>query len=497
VNALAAANAFRNPGRTFLAWISGGFLAAALAGQVLLLNAFTRGNIYLISSESFLLVGLCALLWAPLHGKHLLDDPIYLAVLSYVVFIGIGPLLGALSGLPLEITASSDSLALSWLGFLALTVGYGLAKLGFAHRKPRKSVDLELRLDRLTAAGIGYTAVGVAAAALYLYTLGGTDYLLYASYATRGSVSGYFSSPFGLLRPGFSILLACATARTRIPLGWGAALASFCLFDLFWFGPVRGSRHHIITFVLSSIYLVTRSQWWRVRPRLRTLPALSGVALALVLVFVWGGLRVYSFAQIAEDRLRLDISGNVRDVAFVSLYSVYDTFARIVDAVPGALPFLNGSSFYESLTVFIPRDAWPSKPVPLGDWLSINLYGVLPSIGNTVPSWPGEAYLNFGLAGLLLGMALVGALCALLAKKRGPDALPTHSSMARTLFYGATFPLVFDMMHEGSNGAAWYLFTNTAPVWIAIWLAQTPLHHTSARARGAAQANPRENRDDL
>jgi oligosaccharide repeat unit polymerase len=460
--------------RPFPPLIAGGVLVAALAAQVLLLNAFTRSNQYLISSESFLLVGLGAAVWAVVHRQSLLHDPMYLAVLSYVVFIGIGPLLGALCGLPLEVTASPETAVFSWLGLAALGGGYWFARPLLADRKRRRDATPELRWQRLKLAGIACTAVGLATLVIYLYSVGGTDYLLYASYATRGGVSGYYSTPFGLLRPGFFLLLVYAMARKKVPLKWSLALVAYCLLDLLWFGPVRGSRHQIITFVLTTIYLVKESRAWRARPRLRAIPALWVVAVGLALVFVWGGLRFYSFTEITQDRERLDVSQNLQTAAFISLYTPYDTFARIVDATPNFLPFLQGSSFYESLTVLIPRDVWPSKPQPLGDWLSITLYGVLPTVGNTVPTWPGECYLNFGLPGLLAGMFGMGALCAWLARWRRAAGGGPSDSTGRILLYGVTFPLILDMMHEGSNGLVWFLFTNTAPVCAAIWLASLP-----------------------
>ena len=474
--------------------IVGALLTTAFALQILLLNSFTGASIYLLSSEAFLLVGAGTLLWALIHRRSLLDDPIYLAVFSYVIFIGIGPLVGSLGGVPLAVTASPESTACSWFAFAALVCGCWSARLTRSRRGTQQapaSLAREFRWGTMKRAGIVYTLVGLVAIAVYLQTVGWCDYLLYASYATRGSVSGYYTTPLGLLRPGFFLLLAWATARKKVPLGWTVALAAYCVLDLLWFGPIRGSRHHIITFVLTALYLTKQSIAWRARPRFRAIPATWVVALGLTLVFVWGGLRVYTLSQIREDQGRRDTYGDVQGAAFSSLYSPYDTYARIVDATPNFVPFLMGSSISESLTVLVPRDLWPSKPEPLGDWLSITFYGVQPWVANTVPTWPGECYLNFGLAGLLAGMFAMGALCAWLALWSKAASGGCGISPPRILLYGVTFPLIFDMMHEGSNGAVWFLFTNTLPVCAAIWLARRHSAHTRANVASRVEGEKR------
>jgi len=171
-------------------------------------------------------------------------------------------------------------------------------------------------------------------------------------------------------------------------------------------------------------------------------------------------------------KLSSEIASDVQTGVLLALHAPSDTFCRIVDAVPDSFPYLLGASFYESATVLIPRDLWPSKPRPFGDWLTVNIYGMPASVGNTVPTWPGELYLNFGILGLLLGMVSLGILCAWLAKwGRIPGTL--HATCpAETLVYAVTFPIFLDWIHEGSNGAVWYAFTNIFPVYVAIQFAK-------------------------
>src|SRR5690606_20964410 len=63
----------------------------------------------------------------------------------------------------------------------------------------------------------------------------------------------------------------------------------------------------------------------------------------------------------------------------------------------------------------VPRVIWPDKPdITIGQWITetYRIYGerIDSRIG---PSWIGEFYLNFGTAGVLVGMFLLGALLRL------------------------------------------------------------------------------------
>jgi len=61
---------------------------------------------------------------------------------------------------------------------------------------------------------------------------------------------------------------------------------------------------------------------------------------------------------------------------------------------------------------FIPRALWPQKPLGPGDYeagLFFNIYGKV--MVGVEPSIPGELYWNFGVSGIVLGMAALGLLC--------------------------------------------------------------------------------------
>ncbi len=144
--------------------------------------------------------------------------------------------------------------------------------------------------------------------------------------------------------------------------------------------------------------------------KLRAAPAL-GAALAILLVLqLMGDLRARNQgAAEAESGVLTAIveSGNGFDLVRT---------AAIMDRVPDVVPHLNGQSYLSFLTFYIPRSIWPDKPdVALGPWVRGTLFQE-PVPGNN--GWPSglvaEAYVNFGLWGVPIVMALAGMLARFL-----------------------------------------------------------------------------------
>jgi len=90
---------------------------------------------------------------------------------------------------------------------------------------------------------------------------------------------------------------------------------------------------------------------------------------------------------------------------------------RVVGETPDNVPWANGATYTRLLTNLVPRALWPDKPREnLGNQFGRE-YGLLSSIENEMSlnfPWNVEMYANFGAAGAIVGMAIVGALLALL-----------------------------------------------------------------------------------
>ncbi|MBC8187520.1 MAG: hypothetical protein H8E78_04845 [Proteobacteria bacterium] len=86
----------------------------------------------------------------------------------------------------------------------------------------------------------------------------------------------------------------------------------------------------------------------------------------------------------------------------------------IVRDTPSAVPFQDGRTLGLFFVAFIPRLFWPGKPpITLGQWIT-DTYGSGAHIHSaTGPSFIGDLYLNFGVASVVVGMLVLGALLRL------------------------------------------------------------------------------------
>ena len=74
--------------------------------------------------------------------------------------------------------------------------------------------------------------------------------------------------------------------------------------------------------------------------------------------------------------------------------------AHIIRAVPDRVPYQLGSSYAALFVAPIPRDLWPAKPsIGAGPFVGTHIYGYKHT--GVPPGLIGEAYLNFGLIGMM------------------------------------------------------------------------------------------------
>lgn len=90
-----------------------------------------------------------------------------------------------------------------------------------------------------------------------------------------------------------------------------------------------------------------------------------------------------------------------------------DVLADVIRRTPGEVPFWNGKTYLSLVGAFVPRFLWPDKPTKeLGQGFG-HRYGYLnPSDEKTSLNLPVlvEFYANFGVAGVIIGMWLVGLI---------------------------------------------------------------------------------------
>jgi oligosaccharide repeat unit polymerase len=105
---------------------------------------------------------------------------------------------------------------------------------------------------------------------------------------------------------------------------------------------------------------------------------------------------------------------------FASDFSEVENFVILEQLVPDSIPRLSGQSLRDVPAAFVPRQIWPDKPLPVDFELSETILGDGTRAG-TPFTLAGELFWNFGVAGVLVGMAVLGGILGLCwrALKRG------------------------------------------------------------------------------
>ena len=225
-----------------------------------------------------------------------------------------------------------------------------------------------------------------------------------------------------------------------------------------------------------------------VRPSLRRwLPVLS-----------LAGVLVYSAVYQIITTARNDFSGNaavsgrsiskVREGAAPSMSvgdQVDEFFHRQFEPLPVGLivhevresGFMMGGTMSYVFYMFVPRILWPDKPVvSRGSWFTYYL-GLADSPAwagtSTGESAQGELYWNFGLAGVIIGMLVIGSLLGALWRLAGEDP---HRQPVRMMLYVSITVSMQQLVEAGTavDGAvANFLLFGTA-LWLLRISARRP-----------------------
>lgn len=133
--------------------------------------------------------------------------------------------------------------------------------------------------------------------------------------------------------------------------------------------------------------------------------------------------------------------------ALTSRVSVVAFLSQVIDQTPEVVPFWNGETYAGLPYKLIPRIVWPDKPAEVLGYEFSRRYGLRSSSDEStsfnVP-WIVEMYANFGPAGVVGGMLLVGLLYAWIEQK-----LNRRSMTTLELMLGAT--VLFDLFYQESN----------------------------------------------
>jgi hypothetical protein len=411
-----------------------GVVACLLTGLVLTSVTFVEhAMLYIIVLGLFLCL-LGPLLYSWFRGELDFFEPIHVFGLVYFVYFGLGsvwtvndPGFVAYDLYIVPYVARSALYCL--LGYLALIIGYYAPFRG--RTKPKAPPEaLQGPLFLMLAGGLGvagFLAVGVQERAM----VQGTSLTTVISSLTQLSPIFLFAWALAwmqifsdTLSRGRKLLLVAVLVPTAV----FTALLTF-------------SDKSLIT-TLIGVPIIAR--WYNKRK----VPWTFLIVLLLVLMFVifpfyntyrWSdpnmnkGDRMMATVQTVQtwdaDRyFYYSVRGFTRRLAMVNSVAV------VVRDSPRWVPHAAGSTiFMPTLTYFIPRVLWPDKPVQSFGREFGRIFRVTKSVTRDTyiaVTVPGELYWNYGLAGVILGMGLLGTGLRLIYRRYGAGLGKDHVCQA-------------------------------------------------------------------
>jgi hypothetical protein len=154
---------------------------------------------------------------------------------------------------------------------------------------------------------------------------------------------------------------------------------------------------------------------------------------------------------------------------------------KIVMDTPERVPYQGGWTLGYVLLSYVPRIIWANKPATtIGIWVSQSYGDPNDPYTHVGPTWMGEMFFNWGYAGVIFGMFIMGLLCRILQERlfiwNGPipalfGAVVVLYAVSRTVQGGLIAPV---------NGTVY----NLAPILIAHYMvgAFTGYQRNTARA---------------
>jgi len=246
-------------------------------------------------------------------------------------------------------------------------------------------------------------------------------------------------------------------ARRRIPTR--LFVAGFALFVFFY--PVNLTYRTII----NGGHLNTTSL------------ADTAGAMGTAVVDTWGNNSVADTLTFTGQQAKLRQADVLQDIGLIVRYT------------PHPFPYRMGTAYLQlPATILIPRIVWPDKPVDnIGyvvthDYVGLSAYAA--QFTSSAPTIFGDLYMNFGIAGVVAGMALLGLLAGLLF-----SAISPNLSAGRLLYYFVVF-LILTNLEGDLNGTIQTIGEALFVIWILNWLMGLNHGNMVPQRLLASRANP-------
>lgn len=309
----------------------------------------------------------------------------------------------------------SEALWYAIVGILCFQISY-LLPIGNGIAKwftPRRRVWSR---KRILAFAFVATLASLLSAAAAWYQVGGLSNVMLFFGRVKVALDGYHYLTLGVhfLRAAILVAWAYSILSRRFPrwIIWGqVALYTAIMVAL-------GGRNQIVglwlsMFIMQLLLSPSTLEYFRGMSKTRILSTgLLVIGFSVLLLIVVRGFRTsYDTSTTGLGLAILQNIGESLTTFVTSIMREFDqmeVFATVIGITPIQIPFWNGQSYLDLLTLPVPRSLWPDKPIPARLILGQLIRGH--DIGIPV-TMIGEFYINFGIFGIVTGMSLFGVLC--------------------------------------------------------------------------------------
>jgi oligosaccharide repeat unit polymerase len=399
------------------------------------LNTGTLGTVSFVAQSLCLLFGLLRIVQRSFLGLLAPSAVFFIGGAAYSIPIG---LVVVAAGFVFDQRDLGESVIGN--GAQLMLLAYGCAMTGYGVRQitgPRYArVPLWMQASSVEAdglVGLSLLVAGCAAIGLLLVLVGGPSALLNSPYGERYLLL----EGLGPLAVGFQVVLIGAVVSTATMLRHqrtraAVTAAAVALTVLVGWMFVSGSRNSVFQLSMGMVG-VLQASGRGVRGWVLLTVGSAAMLGGLLYGTVRGSANVAdSFASAAEVAQRLNPANQEFGAAAA-------TVGEIVAAVPTAEPYQWGATIPRALGVLVPRAIWPGRPESLPEWYVRRFYPDVAAVGGGYAfSTVAEAWLNFGIWGVVVGFALLGALIGAgetyIAPRTAPWPICIYASLLPWLF---------------------------------------------------------------
>ncbi len=438
-----------------------------------------------------LLFALCSSTLIDLDGLNGRYSLLAIFLVAFFMFYGVEDVShlfdGAYGG---EAAAISDTEAVILVGGLMLVLGFRTAVTFHNPRKTQTGTSADWPLRSIVTLGLALWVIGVAATYYWYFfvvkdkSLEGTKSIATLNpWVVAGLISGQQLAPLSTLLTAYAWQL---TKRVEI-----LAIVILMVAVQVFLGFVIDTKVMALTGGVLVILTIMFAEG-----------RISKLWVGYVIVFVFVAFPVFqayravvgggdvsrvqvlenfskTFDEVlaAKDKAN---SGRERAQTFFERLSMKDSVRMIVQGTANGVPFQHGYTLTPIISSFVPRIIWPDKPdVPVGRMVNKAFHVTEQEETYISPSHLGELYWNFAWPGVIVGMAVIGALAGFISRFN----LREHRSVTRLLVMALTVEF---MIHGFEGGLA-----GSYVVWLRCMAAVGLMHLAFARkSAGMPQQTP-------